>query len=61
MKNTISKDGSARSAINTMLDNNQIVTKTKTYSLTQEQSNRIKNEIKKPISKAWDWIKGIFK
>ena len=61
MKNTISKDGSARNAINTMLDNNQIVTKTKTYSLTQEQSNRIKNEIKKPISKAWDWIKGIFK
>ena len=61
MKNTISKDSSARNAINTMLDNNQIVTKTKTYSLTQEQSNRIKNEIKKPISKAWDWIKGIFK
>jgi len=61
VKNTIKGDSSTRNTFNTMLDNNQITTKTKTYPLTQEQSDQIRNSIKKPIGKVWDWVKGIFK
>ena len=61
IKAKVKEDSSTKKQINAMLDDNLIVTKQGSYPLTQEQSDQIRNSIKAPVAKAWDWVKGIFK